>query len=167
VAQTIGKRLSEEVVIQGKAQRLKKSWRIVAFTIDSIAKPQQGSILDAFEELRRRAATLGTESAIHPLTWRRSPAEGECRTGHRGVDLGRAAEGQSGRGIKRQVLKADVQIVATAKVAGAGTFYSHDLKCRKLAVSAGLTARDLPTHSQILFIDAEMKKGLPGPSGET
>jgi len=53
VAQTIGKRLSEEVVIQGKAQRLKKSWRIVAFTIDSIAKPQQGSILDAFEELRK------------------------------------------------------------------------------------------------------------------
>jgi len=81
--------------------------------------------------------------------------------------LGRAAEGQSGRGIKRQVLKADVQIVATAKVAGAGTFYSHDLKCRKLAVSAGLTARDLPTHSQILFIDAEMKKGLPAPSGKT
>jgi hypothetical protein len=62
--------------------------------------------------------------------------------------------------IQRSVLKADVLIIATAKVAGATTFYSHDEKCRKLASRAGMRARDLPTHSQDLFINAEVA-GLP------
>jgi len=48
--------------------------------------------------------------------------------------------------IARAVLKADVQIVATAKVAGADKFYTHEPKLRKLAEFAGLQALDLPTH---------------------
>jgi hypothetical protein len=39
-------------------------------------------------------------------------------------------------------------VVATAKVAGAKAFYSHDRKCRDLAALAGLKAYDLPTHSE-------------------
>jgi len=52
-------------------------------------------------------------------------------------------------------------IIASAKVGGVTTFYSHDARCRKLAVRAGIRARDLPTHSEDLFIDAEMKAASP------
>lgn len=34
--------------------------------------------------------------------------------------------------LSRKTLKADVQIIATAKAAGATKFFSHDRKCRKL-----------------------------------
>ncbi len=60
--------------------------------------------------------------------------------------------------IQRSVLKADVLIIATAKVAGASVFYSHDVKSRKLAAQAGMRALDLPTHSENMFTNAEMKK---------
>ena len=65
--------------------------------------------------------------------------------------------------IERKVLKSDVLIVATAKVAGATSFYSHDDKCRKLAERAGLKARDLPTHSENLFINAEIDSESQAP----
>jgi predicted nucleic acid-binding protein len=58
--------------------------------------------------------------------------------------------------IKRTVLKADVQIVATAKVSGATKFYTHEPKLRKLAEIAGLQALDLPTHHPSdMFFDQE------------
>ncbi len=64
--------------------------------------------------------------------------------------------------IQRSILKADVLILATAKTAGARYFFSHDAKCRKLAEFAGMIARDLPTHSQNLFTQAEIKReGTP------
>lgn len=53
--------------------------------------------------------------------------------------------------IERSLLKSDVMIVASAKVAGASVFYSHDEKCRSLATSARMTAKDLPTHSEDMF----------------
>jgi hypothetical protein len=60
--------------------------------------------------------------------------------------------------IQRSILKADVLIIAVAKVAGASVFYSHDAKSRKLAAQAGMKALDLPTHSEDMFTNAEMKK---------
>ena len=65
--------------------------------------------------------------------------------------------------ISRTVLKADVLIVSSAKVGGASAFYSHDAKCRRLATHAGLKARDLPTHSENLFVNAEIDVELPAP----
>jgi predicted nucleic acid-binding protein len=44
----------------------------------------------------------------------------------------------------RVVLKADLQIAATAKTAGASHFYSIDPKCRELATALGMMAYDLP-----------------------
>ncbi len=46
---------------------------------------------------------------------------------------------------ERRILKSDILIVATAKMAGATMFYSHDEKCRRLATEAGMQARELPT----------------------
>jgi hypothetical protein len=60
--------------------------------------------------------------------------------------------------IQRSILKVDVLIIAVAKVAGASVFYSHDAKSRKLAAQAGMRALDLPTHSEDMFTNAEMKK---------
>ena len=59
------------------------------------------------------------------------------------------------------MLKADVLIISSAKVGGASSFYSHDDKCRKLASVAGLMARDLPTHSEDLFVNVEMNRESP------
>jgi hypothetical protein len=64
----------------------------------------------------------------------------------------------AGEQIHRSVLKADVLIVASAKVAGASVFYSHDAKSRNLAVQAGMKALDLPTHSENLITNVELKK---------
>ena len=64
----------------------------------------------------------------------------------------------SGEQVSRTVLKADVLIISSAKVGGASSFYSHDAKCRKLATRAGLKARDLPTHSEDLFVNVEMNR---------
>ncbi|MFP4106001.1 MAG: type II toxin-antitoxin system VapC family toxin [Phycisphaerae bacterium] len=52
---------------------------------------------------------------------------------------------------RRTAMKADMLIVATAVAAGADVLYSHDANCRKLAESAGLQARDLPTMPNHLF----------------
>jgi hypothetical protein len=60
--------------------------------------------------------------------------------------------------ISRTVLKADVLIIASVKVGGASVFYSHDANCRKLASHAGLVAKDLPTHSEDLFTNAEINQ---------
>jgi hypothetical protein len=60
--------------------------------------------------------------------------------------------------IQRSILKADVLIISVAKVAGASVFYSHDAKSRKLAAQAGMKAVDLPTHSEDMFTNAELKK---------
>lgn len=61
-------------------------------------------------------------------------------------------------GAERRNLKADVLIVATAKLAGARRFYSTDPDCRRVAEIAGLLARDLPSHSEDLFIEAESRR---------
>jgi hypothetical protein len=39
-------------VVQGTASWLKNSWKMVSFTIKSVLQPTQGSLLDAFDELR-------------------------------------------------------------------------------------------------------------------
>lgn len=59
----------------------------------------------------------------------------------------------------RRFLKMDVMIIACAVVSGVQIFYSHDAKCRRLATMAGMTAKDLPTHSEDLFVDAELRTG--------
>lgn len=77
--------------------------------------------------------------------------------------------------LQRTVLKSDVMIIATAKVAGASDFYSDEAKCRKLAKLAGMEPRELPTHHPDVFMDLEFRKqfGLnkddtysPGLSGD-
>lgn len=59
--------------------------------------------------------------------------------------------------LGRRTLKADVQIVAAAKVAGATRFCSNDRKCRRLAEQLSLTALDLPTHHEDMFVDHELR----------
>ena len=53
----------------------------------------------------------------------------------------------------RPVLRVDIMIVATAKIAGAQYFYTADSRCRELANLAGMTARDLPEHSDRPLLD--------------
>jgi predicted nucleic acid-binding protein len=65
--------------------------------------------------------------------------------------------------IERKYLKADVMILATAKVAGATRFYSHERKLRKLADELGMEGRDLPLHSENWIIDLEARKEAEGP----
>ena len=60
--------------------------------------------------------------------------------------------------LQRSVLKADVMIIATARATGAGTFYSHDASCRRLAQQAGMVAEDLPTSHPDMFRDAEIRQ---------
>ena len=48
-------------------------------------------------------------------------------------------------------LRADLQIVATAKASKATVLYSHDVGARKLAATCGIEARDLPTMPPNLF----------------
>lgn len=54
---------------------------------------------------------------------------------------------------QRNVLKADLLIVAAAVTGGASRIYSHDAKLRVLAEAAGLEALDLPTTAPNLFSD--------------
>jgi len=63
---------------------------------------------------------------------------------------GKAAHVRGTPGVRR-VIRADSLIVATAKVAGAAVFFSHDGDCRKPAARAGLRAEDLPTMPNSLF----------------
>ena len=53
----------------------------------------------------------------------------------------------------RPILRADTMVVATAKTFGAGTLYSGDDACRRLAIKAGLKALDLPEPERDLFRD--------------
>lgn len=59
--------------------------------------------------------------------------------------------------ITRTVLKADMQIIATAKTRGAKYFFSDDDKCRKLAKFAGMEVLPLPTHAVNLFTESEIE----------
>jgi predicted nucleic acid-binding protein len=68
--------------------------------------------------------------------------------------------------IARSTLKADAMIVASAFIAGATVFYTHQAKVRNLAELAGMSGRDLPTHSENLFIDAESRKAVDDVSEE-
>jgi predicted nucleic acid-binding protein len=58
----------------------------------------------------------------------------------------------------RKTLKADVMIVAAAKVAGATKLFSHDGNLKKLAARAGITASDLPMTARNLFVESESRK---------
>jgi hypothetical protein len=53
ISREMGKHLYEEVVVHGSALWLRTSWRIFAFTVTSISQPKQGSLAQAFEELRK------------------------------------------------------------------------------------------------------------------
>jgi hypothetical protein len=59
--------------------------------------------------------------------------------------------------LERKLLRADVMIVATAKVAGAARFYSHEVKVRRLAEQAGLEAADLPMRHPDMNVDTEIR----------
>jgi hypothetical protein len=59
----------------------------------------------------------------------------------------------------RQVLKADVLIIASANAAGATVFYSHEKKCRTLA-SKVMKSEDLPTRDpNDIFLVDDIKRG--------
>lgn len=60
-------------------------------------------------------------------------------------------------GIARVCIKADIQIVASSKMAGATRFYSHERRVRNLAELADMEAKDLPLHGSGLFTEAEME----------
>jgi predicted nucleic acid-binding protein len=72
--------------------------------------------------------------------------------GLQGESSGLPKEEQSAR----KILKSDILIVASAKVAGATAFYSHDPKCRRLAKEAGMEADDLPSTSGDFVTDQEI-----------
>jgi hypothetical protein len=56
----------------------------------------------------------------------------------------------------RACVKADVMIVATAKMAGVTTFFSHEARVRHYAKLAGMEAKDLPKNGSHLFTKEEM-----------
>ena len=60
-------------------------------------------------------------------------------------------------GVARACIKADILIVASAKVAGATQFYSHEPRVRKLAVLAGMEGKNLPTQGSNLWTELDMK----------
>jgi hypothetical protein len=59
---------------------------------------------------------------------------------------------------ERRLLKSDILIVASAKIAGASLFYSHEKKCRRLAQEAGMRAFDLPESSGNLLTDLAIEE---------
>ena len=64
-----------------------------------------------------------------------------------------------GEQMERRPLKVDVFVVAACKLTGASIFYSNDKACRKLAAQAQMDARNLPTHSEELFLETEINEG--------
>jgi predicted nucleic acid-binding protein len=60
---------------------------------------------------------------------------------------------------ERVVIKADIQIVATAKTHGTSVLYSHDHRLRALAESVGIKAFDLPLRHPNMFVDRELREG--------
>lgn len=81
-----------------------------------------------------------------------------------GARIYRQFNGFKDLGIARNVVKADVQIIATLK-GKVSCFYSHDVNCRKIANRAGLPALDLPwpvtdwVDEQELMDQVGLKKG--------
>jgi hypothetical protein len=60
---------------------------------------------------------------------------------------------------KRQILRADIMIVASALAAGATEFYSHDRKLLALARLV-MTAHDLPTNDpEDMFLKDDIRRG--------
>jgi hypothetical protein len=53
VSREMGRLLYDEVVVHGSALWLRTSWRIFAFTVTGISQPKQGSLFQAFEDLRK------------------------------------------------------------------------------------------------------------------
>src|SRR5262249_36340440 len=78
--------------------------------------------------------------------------------GLQGTTPGLPKEDQS----DRKILKSDILIVASAKVAGATEFYSHESKCWRLAAEAGMAAFDLPQTSGNLLTDPEVSEDERG-----
>jgi hypothetical protein len=74
----------------------------------------------------------------------------------RGLPGGKAGLPEKEQSV-RKVLKSDILIVATAKIAGAVTFYSNDKKARRLADESGMEGKDLPTTSGDWIVDWEIK----------
>lgn len=95
-------------------------------------------------------AELQKQFFCPPYDLRAASVAGELWQYHKGLPKDPHAQ--------RTVLKADVMIVATAKVAGATVFYSNDRRCRDFATKAGMTALDLPVNHEDMFADAEIKK---------
>lgn len=58
----------------------------------------------------------------------------------------------------RTRLKADIQIIATAKASGVERFYSNDAGCRSIAKLV-MRAFDLPTSTGNAFADNDIKSG--------
>ncbi len=52
IARRMGERLYEDVVVHGTAAWVKTSWRIFSFLVKDVSQPKQGSLADAFDELR-------------------------------------------------------------------------------------------------------------------
>jgi predicted nucleic acid-binding protein len=76
----------------------------------------------------------------------------DARAAEIGADLAsRSLAAQRRRPGDRHVQKADAQIVASAKAAGAQVFFSNDAECRALAAAAGMRALDLPAMPSTLF----------------
>ncbi len=61
--------------------------------------------------------------------------------------------GTSGENDRRVCMKADIMILATAKVHQVKRFYSNDSQTRKFAEIAGMEALDLPMSGSNLFSD--------------
>jgi predicted nucleic acid-binding protein len=97
----------------------------------------------------RFLATLQGRFFIPPFDLRACALAADLWIRHRGL----ARDEQ----IQRTTLKADVLIVATAKVAGAKLIYSNDPKFRKLAESAPIKAEDLPVKHPDMFRDRELR----------
>jgi len=109
---------------------------VVAEYLCGIEPEKHGAVL---AELQQRFLTP-------PFDVRASAMAAQLWLRHRELPKAEQAE--------RTVLKADVLIIASAKLAGAVRFYSHDATCRKIAAQI-MDASDLPTHSENLFVEAE------------
>ena len=99
------------------------------------------------------AATLATRFVAAPFDIRAASIAAELWSKHKKLP-------SKDQYKKRDVLKADAMIVASAYAAGATEFYTCDKKCRKLAVLLGMKSPDLPTHDpNDMFLMNEVKHG--------
>jgi hypothetical protein len=79
VSREMGRLLYDEVVVHGTALWLRTSWRIFAFTVTGISQPKQGSLFQAFEDLRKAGETSGVRLRTPRPISRRSLVSGEHR----------------------------------------------------------------------------------------